>query len=150
MFKNINIIKTLIVFISLIALSCAGKPPTTIGNFTDCPKKPNCVSTKNSYSKSYIEPIRYTGSRVEAIKILFMTLESFENSRVKNKKDNYIYVEFVSKLFGFVDDVEFYFNKPGIIEYRSASRIGYSDLGVNRNRMESIRSKFNDLANSEM
>ena len=150
MFKNINIIKTLIVFISLIALSCAGKPPTTIGNFTDCPKKPNCVSTKNSYSESYIEPIRYTGSRVEAIKILFMTLESFENSRVKSKKDNYIYVEFVSKLFGFVDDVEFYFNKPGIIEYRSASRIGYSDLGVNRNRMESIRSKFNDLANSEM
>ena len=150
MFNNINIIKTLIVFISLIALSCAGKPPATIGNFTDCPKKPNCVSTKKSYSKSYIEPIRYTGSRVEAIKILFMTLESFENSRVKNKKDNYIYVEFVSKLFGFVDDVEFYFNKPGIIEYRSASRIGYSDLGVNRNRMESIRSKFNDLANSEM
>ena len=150
MFNNINIIKTLNVFISLIALSCAGKPPTTIGNFTDCPKKPNCVSTKNSYSKSYIEPIRYTGSRVEAIKILFMTLESFDDSRLKNIKNNYIYVEFVSKLFGFVDDVEFYFNKPGVIEYRSASRIGYSDLGVNRNRMESIRSKFNDLANSEM
>ena len=150
MFKNVNIIKTLIVFISLIALSCAGKPPTTIGNFTDCPKKPNCVSTKNSYSKSYIEPIRYTGSRVEAIKILFMTLESFDDSRLKNIKNNYIYVEFVSKLFGFVDDVEFYFNKPGVIEYRSASRIGYSDLGVNRNRMESIRIKFNDLANSEM
>jgi uncharacterized protein (DUF1499 family) len=150
MLKNINIIKTLILFISLIALSCAGKPPTTIGNFTDCPKKPNCVSTKNSYSKSYIEPIRYTGSRVEAIKILFMTLESFDDSRLKNIKNNYIYVEFVSKLFGFVDDVEFYFNKPGVIEYRSASRIGYSDLGVNRNRMESIRSKFNDLANSEM
>ena len=85
MFKNINIIKTLIVFISLIALSCAGKPPTTIGNFTDCPKKPNCVSTKNSYSESYIEPIRYTGSRVEAIKILFMTLESSKDSKVINK-----------------------------------------------------------------
>jgi uncharacterized protein (DUF1499 family) len=150
MFKNINIIKTLILFISLIALSCAGKPPTTIGNFTDCPKKPNCVSTKNSYSKSYIEPIRYTGSRVEAIKIIFLTIEFFEESRVKNAKDNFIYVEFVSEIFGFVDDVEFYFNKPGVIEFRSASRIGYSDLGVNRNRMESIRSKFNGLANSEM
>ena len=58
--------------------------------------------------------------------------------------------KFVSEIFGFVDDVEFYFNKPGIIEFRSASRIGYSDLGVNRNRMESIRNKFNDLSKSEM
>ena len=79
-----------------------------------------------------------------------MTLESFGVSSVKNEQDNFIYVEFVSEIFGFVDDVEFYFNKPGVIEFRSASRIGYSDLGVNRNRMESIRSKFNDLAKSEM
>ena len=79
-----------------------------------------------------------------------MTLESFVDSRVINEKDNFIYIEFVSEIFGFVDDVEFYFIKPGIIEFRSASRIGYSDLGVNRNRMESIRNKFNDLSKSEM
>ena len=79
-----------------------------------------------------------------------LTLENFKDSRVKNEKDNFIYVEFFSEIFGFVDDVEFYFNKPGVIEFRSASRIGYSDLGVNRNRMESIRSKFNDLSNSKM
>lgn len=146
--------KTLLIFciiiISLIIISCVAKTPTTIGNFTDCPNKPNCVSTKNSNSKSYIEPIRYTGSRVEAKKNLFLTLETFKESRVKNEKDNFIHVEFFSKIFGFVDDVEFYFNKPGVIEFRSASRIGYSDLGVNRNRMESIRSKFNNLSNRKL
>jgi len=146
--------KTLLIFciiiISLIIISCVAKTPTTIGNFTDCPNKPNCVSTKNSNSKSYIEPIRYTGSRVEAKKNLFLTLETFKESRVKNEKDNFIHVEFFSKIFGFVDDVEFYFNKPGVIEFRSASRIGYSDLGVNRNRMESIRSKFNELSNGKL
>ena len=150
MFKKENIIKIQILFICLIAVSCVGKPPTTIGNYTDCPDKPNCVSTKNSYSTTYIEPIRYDGSRAEAKKLLLLTLESFGISSVKSEKDNFIYVEFVSKIFGFVDDVEFYFNKPGVIEFRSASRIGYSDLGVNRNRMESIRSKFNVLAKSEM
>ena len=136
--------------ISLIVISCAGKVPHAIGVFANCPEKPNCVSTKNSYSTTYIEPIRYDGSRAEAKKLLLLTLESFGVSSVKNEKDNFIYVEFVSKIFGFVDDVEFYFNKPGVIEFRSASRIGYSDLGVNRNRMESIRSKFNVLAKSEM
>ena len=78
MFKKENIIKIQILFMSLIAVSCVGKPPTTIGNYTDCPDKPNCVSTKNSYSTTYIEPIRYDGSRAEAKKLLLLTLESFE------------------------------------------------------------------------
>ena len=150
MFKNKIFIKNLIVLICLISVSCVGKPPTTIGSFTDCPEKPNCVSTKNTHSKTYIDPIKYVVSKDEAKKLLFMTLESFVDSRVINEKDNFIYIEFVSEIFGFVDDVEFYFNKPGIIEFRSASRIGYSDLGVNRNRMESIRNKFNDLSKSEI
>ena len=145
-----TLLKICIIIISSIIISCVGKTPTTIGLFSDCPNKPNCVSTKNSNSKSYIEPIRYAGSRVEAKKILFLTLETFKDSRVKNEKDKFIYVEFFSEVFGFVDDVEFYFNKPGVIEFRSASRIGYSDLGVNRKRMEAIRRKFNDLFNNEM
>ena len=98
MFKNENIIKIQISFICLIAVSCVGKPPTTIGNYTDCPDKPNCVSTKNSYSKTYIAPIRYYGSRSEAKKFLLLTLESFGVSSVKNEKDNFIYVEFVSEI----------------------------------------------------
>ena len=145
-----TLLKICIIIISSIIISCVGKTPTTIGLFSDCPNKPNCVSTKNSNSKSYIDPIRYAGSRVEAKKILFLTLETFKDSRVKNEKDKFIYVEFFSEVFGFVDDVEFYFNKPGVIEFRSASRIGYSDLGVNRKRMEAIRRKFNDLFNNEM
>ena len=145
-----TLLKICIIIISSIIISCVGKTPTTIGLFSDCPNKPNCVSTKNSNSKSYIEPIRYAGSRVEAKKILFLTLETFKDSRVKNEKDKFIYIEFFSEVFGFVDDVEFYFNKPGVIEFRSASRIGYSDLGVNRKRMEAIRRKFNDLSNNEM
>ena len=77
MVKN-KIINIFIAFISLIIVSCVGKAPGTIGNYTNCPEEPNCVSTKNSYSKTYIEPIRYVGSRVEAKKLLLLTLKTLD------------------------------------------------------------------------
>tara|TARA_B100000686_G_scaffold338940_1_gene412207 strand:+ start:758 stop:1003 length:246 start_codon:yes stop_codon:yes gene_type:complete len=63
-------------------------------------------------------------------------------ARIILNKKKFIHVEFTSKIFGFVDDVEFYFDKDGVISFRSASRLGYSDLGVNRERMESIRKRL--------
>ena len=138
----------LIIYVTCICffvISCVGKTPTTIGAFSNCPKKPNCVSTKDNSSKNYISPIKYKGSRDEAKTILLHVIDSISSSNIKSDQDDFIYVEFISEIFGFVDDVEFYFNKPGIIDFRSASRIGYSDLGVNRNRMEAIRKLFNDV-----
>ena len=56
--------------------------------------------------------------------------------------DEFLHIEFTSKIFRFIDDVEFYFDKPGVIHFRSASRIGHSDMGVNRDRMEEIERLF--------
>ena len=56
MVKN-KIINIFIAFISLIIVSCVGKVPGTIGNYTDCPEEPNCVSTKNSYSKTILNQL---------------------------------------------------------------------------------------------
>ena len=66
-------------------------------------------------------------------------------SQVVTETDDFVHVEFTSRMMRFVDDVEFYFNEPGRISFRSASRLGYSDLGVNRERMEKIRNRFNEL-----
>ena len=58
-------------------------------------------------------------------------------------KPDYLYAEYSSALFGFVDDVEFYFPpETHIIHVRSASRLGHSDLGVNRKRIEAIRARL--------
>jgi uncharacterized protein (DUF1499 family) len=58
-------------------------------------------------------------------------------------EEDYIHAECRSRIFGFVDDVEFWFDGAnGVIHFRSASRMGYSDLGVNRKRMERIRKEF--------
>ena len=134
-----------IFFFSIIISSCAGKTPATIGQFAVCPETPNCVSTKNINTKNYILPITYKGSRDNAKKFLLLTIKSFKSAKIKKELEQFIHVEVTSKIFGFVDDVEFYLNEPEIIHFRSASRIGYSDLGVNRERMETIRKKFNKL-----
>ncbi|HOW77583.1 MAG TPA: DUF1499 domain-containing protein [Candidatus Competibacteraceae bacterium] len=66
----------------------------------------------------------------------------------KTGRNQYLHVEFRSAVFGFVDDMEFYFSPPGTIQVRSASRTGYSDFGVNRERVETLRTRFSSTANS--
>jgi uncharacterized protein (DUF1499 family) len=68
-----------------------------------------------------------------------------ERTNIITETDNYLYAEFTSKLMGFVDDVEFLLDDSAkVIHVRSASRLGQSDLGVNRKRIEAIREKFNE------
>ena len=134
-----------IISFSIIISSCAGKAPTTIGQFAVCPETPNCVSTKNINTKNYISPIYYKGSLDSAKRFLLLAIKPIKSVSIKKELEQFIHIEVTSKIFGFVDDVEFYLNEPGIIHFRSASRIGYSDLGVNRERMETIRKTFQNL-----
>jgi len=113
------------------------------GNLTPCPESPNCVSSQSTDEKHFIEPLSYDGSLVEAREKLVSIIQSMKRSQIILKEDTYIHAEFTSALFRFVDDTEFYFDDAAkTIHMRSASRVGYSDLGVNRKRIETIRSKF--------
>lgn len=146
----------LIVLISLILLTGCTKTMSKLGiengQLEECPTKPNCVNSQAKDKKHFIEPIVITGSPLEAKKHILNILKELKRSKVKVVEDNYIRAEFTSGVFRFVDDVEFYFpgtkSKKKIIHVRSASRIGHSDLGVNRKRIEQIRSKFKAI-NSE-
>ena len=105
--------------------------------------KPNNVSSqanKEVDSLHYVEPFYFTtGSPSDAIQKLKLIVEGMERTHVVECTDGYLYTEFSSNLFGFVDDVEFYADQGGRIDVRSSSRIGYSDAGVNRKRVETIR-----------
>jgi len=102
-----------------------------------CPETPNCVSSFSSAEENKIEPLN--GSIIE-IKAL---LEKMDRVTIIIEEQDYLYAEFKSSILGFVDDVEFYFNpNENLIHVRSASRIGKSDFGVNRKRIEEIRSKI--------
>ena len=125
-----------------VLLGCSGSLPSSIGNFAPCPKSPNCVSTKSSDQEHWIKAIYYKMQKEKAKEILLDIVKKMPGTYVKVNQYNFLHIEFTSSLFGFVDDVEFYFEEEGVINFKSASRLGYSDLGVNRKRMENIGKKF--------
>ena len=93
-----------------------------------------------------MEPIPYDGSPAEAIQRITSIIEAEPRTKIVTQRPDYIHAEFTSALFRFVDDVEFLFDaEKKVIHFRSASRVGYSDLGANRRRMEEIRSRWKQM-----
>ena len=125
----------------------SGKRPAglgvTNGKLKAPPSSPNAVSSQVSEGSAAIAPLAYQGTQEQAMKALAAIVESTPNATIVERKPDYLYAEYASTLLGFVDDVEFYF-PPGarVVHVRSASRLGYSDLGVNRKRVEAIRARF--------
>jgi uncharacterized protein (DUF1499 family) len=115
------------------------------GQLAQCPASPNCVNSQAKDQKHFIEPIRISGTPSEARNHILKILKELNRSKIIAAEDNYIRAEFSSKVFGFVDDVEFYFpdtkSTKTIIHVRSAARVGYWDFGVNRKRIEQIRNR---------
>lgn len=114
------------------------------GILASCPPTPNCISSQSQDIEHYIKPLTYSGNPQQAFANLKQTVQNQERANLIGDTDNYFYAEFTSKWMGFVDDVEFYLNEDaGEIDVRSASRLGESDLGVNRQRIENIRTQLN-------
>jgi uncharacterized protein (DUF1499 family) len=111
----------------------------------DCPDRPNCVSSIANKPDRYVAPFAYAGDRRQAIDVLVQVLAEQPRTTLVAKREDYLHAEFRSRIFRFVDDVEFYFpvDQP-FVHVRSASRAGYSDLGVNRKRVETLRVRFLD------
>ena len=138
----------------IMMLGCSKCRPLNLGitdgKLSACPNSPNCVSSQSSDKRHFIEPLRYEGTEQQAIQRLTDVIQGMKRCRIITIKDNYIHAEFTSAFFRFVDDVEFYFDSgTKIIHVRSASRIGYSDFGVNRKRMEEVRSLFNSSVSTQ-
>jgi uncharacterized protein (DUF1499 family) len=130
--------------LGLLIAGCTGTRPVNLGvhdgKLAPCPASPNCVSSQSSDREHSIEPLRYTGSPGDAMDRLKKIVIGMKRSRVITETGSYIHAEFTSVLFRFVDDVEFFLDeRAAVIQVRSSSRIGYSDLGVNRKRIEDIR-----------
>ena len=106
---------------------------------------PNCVSSQAdpADAEHYIAPIPFEGSAVEAMAAVRRSVESMEGASIIRQEANYLYAEYRTRLMRFVDDVEFVFDeKAGLIHVRSASRLGRRDFGVNRARVEALRSRI--------
>ena len=107
------------------------------------PNNVNSQVDKNADAEHYIEPLRYRGDARKAWETLQNIVSGMPRVKVVKSEPNYLYAEFSSKLMGYVDDTEFYLDKKaGVIQVRSASRLGRGDYGVNRQRIEFIRAKL--------
>jgi uncharacterized protein (DUF1499 family) len=131
----------------------AGKRPENLGvrdgKLASCPNSPNCVSSQSLDDLHKIAPLTYNSTREKALSDLKSVIQSLPKTKIISESTDYLYAEFTSALMGFVDDVEFYFDPSGnIIHVRSASRLGQSDLGVNRKRIEAIRAKLAETQQS--
>ena len=141
-----------VVAVLALTTGCSGgRPPSilgvTEGRLAPCPGSPNCVSSE-AVAKQRVEPLRYDGDATQARARLLDVLNGMERVRIVQSTDDYLHTEFRSAVFGFVDDVEFYFSPPGTLQVRSASRTGYADFGVNRERVETLRARFAATSNA--
>jgi uncharacterized protein (DUF1499 family) len=114
-----------------------------------CPKSPNCVSTEapREDTQHFIEPIPYTGSAAEARQQLLDVIAAMPRTEIVTAEESYLHATFTSQVFRFVDDVQFVIDDASkMIHFRSAARLGQGDMGVNRDRMEEIRTRFTQAA----
>ncbi len=127
--------------------SFSGQRPSNLGivegRLAACPTSPNCVSSQAADPDHAIAPLPLVGSPEAAIAKLAAIVQQQKRTRIVTQTENYLYAEFTSAIMGYVDDVEFFANPDsGTVEMRSASRLGESDLGVNRQRLETIRTLY--------
>ena len=115
-------------------------PPPAIHQLAPCPDRPNCVSSLAEDAEHRIEPLPLEGTPEEALARLRRIIEEMPRTSVDEVGDGYLKARFRSRIMRFVDDLELVVDaQSGVVHVRSASRIGYSDWGVNRKRVEEIR-----------
>jgi uncharacterized protein (DUF1499 family) len=113
------------------------------GRLAPCPESPNCVSTQTDDAEHRIDAIRFTGTAADAKAKLKKAVAALPRAAIVTESADYLHVECTSLIFRFVDDVEFWIDEPNqVIHCRSASRVGRSDFGANRTRMEAICKMF--------
>lgn len=141
------LILALVVGVVGAVIGCPMSQPPILGapdgRLLPCPTSPNCVCSQDPDPDRQIVPFSFTGNGAEALNSLRGAIQAEPRSKVVETKPDYLRAEFRSLVFRFVDDVEFLVD-PGaqVIHVRSASRVGYSDLGVNRKRVERLRAAF--------
>lgn len=130
-------------------LPAARRRPDTLGlrhgRLAACPNKPNCVSSQSDDPAHVVEPLSYEGPREAAIRRVRAILAADPRATIITEDADYLHAEYQATIF--VDDVEFHFPADAPrVDIRSASRVGHSDLGANRRRVEAIRVAFSAKA----
>ena len=132
----------------------AGSPPEPMGvaggRLREPSYTPNSVSSQAALyplhsQRAYaaIDPLKFSGDGIAAMRQLAGVLRTLDGIAIVEQSEDYLRAESSTRVLKFKDDLEFWLDPSGgVIHFRSASRLGRKDFGVNRDRMETIRSRF--------
>lgn len=113
------------------------------GKLAPLPESPNCVSTQTTDSEKALPALKFQCSPGIAFSEISRIVDGMPGTTIVTQEFPYLHAEFRSRVFRFPDDVEFWIDEANsVVHFRSASRLGHSDLGVNQKRMEEISRRF--------
>lgn len=139
------VLLVIVLFFALGFVSKSGAASGLVqGRLARCPDRPNCICSEFEQDVSHwIEPLVYTGSDLtQTLDALKQTIREM-SGRIQAEDDSYLAAIFTTPVFGFVDDLEIRIDAgEKLIHLRSSSRVGYSDRGVNRKRVEQLKRLF--------
>ena len=150
------VIAAIVVVLAALAIGRAGllqgRAPTDLGvregRLQPPSATPNSVSSQaalypGGHAEAQIAPLALVGSGPATIARIKAIVEAMPGATVVKNERGYLYVRFTTRWLRFVDDAEFWFDPAhGVIQVRSASRVGRRDFGVNRARIEAIRQRL--------
>lgn len=116
------------------------------GKLAKMPNTPNAVSSQTDIEDKKVEPLKFNGNLEETKTKIVNIINNYEGTKIIKSEKNYIHVVFTTGGMKYKDDVEFYFDeKNKIIHFRSASRVGYSDMGLNKKRFDEIKNYYSQF-----
>jgi len=134
--------------LGLMVLSWTAQKPDGLGvvngRLAKCPDTPNCVSSQSESEAQRMPAIEFAGPAADQVeKIKLVVANKFPRAKLVSESEYYLHFEFRSLVFRFVDDVEFLVDdEQSLIHFRSAARVGHSDMGTNRKRMSRFAQEF--------
>ena len=131
----------LVMAVILTSTACAGVENIgmTEGKLAPCPDSPNCVSTQSEEKGHAMKPLPYLQTREASREKILSILKDMKRTEIVKLTESYIHVECRTALLHFTDDVAFFLDDTTrVVHFRSASRVGYYDFGLNRRRMKRI------------
>lgn len=136
----------LVVSLYFIALSMMSRQAPELGRVDGklriCPATSNCVCSEDDGLISFIPPLSFQGSAIDAWTMAKKTIQAMGGT-IEKEDGDYLWATFTTRIFRFVDDVELRMDeRKGVIHIRSASRVGQSDMGTNGKRVEEFRERF--------
>ncbi|MFQ3228877.1 DUF1499 domain-containing protein [Reinekea sp.] len=118
----------------------------TDGQLSAIDKKPNNVSSQTDVPEKHVAPLAMKSTATATMQALVAASAQYGNASIIEQTDHYLYVVFTTALMKYRDDVEFYIDEANKeVHFRSASRAGYSDMGLNRERYNKIAELYQAL-----